>query len=151
MELQLQGACRGRHHVSVHNPTAEKVFCRTCEAWVLRITGKDCPCCGNRTRRKRTYALCKAVLRRTTESGYAHLIRHFIERPIPHDVTVYCKYRHITYSVPLACAALYYDTIERKSLPDWASRVWQSKDYAELRKSEVVQFCDRRIKGIGIG
>ena len=150
-EFQLRGACRGMHHVSVHNPTADKMFCRTCEDWVLRITGKDCPCCGNPARRPRTYGLCKTILNRIISSDYIHLIRHFTGQPTPEPVTLYCKYRHITYSVPLACAALYHDTIESKSLPEWTGRAWGPKDCAELEKSEVIRFCDRRIKGIGIG
>ena len=139
------------HHVSIHNPTADKIFCRTCEDWVLRIKGKECPCCGNPVRRPRTYGLCKTILNRILSSDYIHLIRHFSKQPTAEPVTLYCKYRHITYSVPLACAALYHDTIESKSLPEWAGRVWGAKDRAELQKSEVIRFCDKRIKGIGIG
>ena len=150
-EFQLQGACRGKHHVSIHNPTADKVYCKTCEDWVLRITGKDCPCCGNPVRRPKTYGLCKKILNRIMASDYIHLIRHFTERPTPQPVTLYCKYKYITYSVPLACAALYHDTIESKSLPEWAERAWGPKEHAELKGSEVIRFCDKRIKGIGIG
>ena len=149
-EFQLKGTCQGKHHVSIHNPTADKIHCKTCEDWVLRITGKACPCCGNPVRRPRTYGLCKKILNRIMASDYIHLIRHFAERPFSEPVTLYCKHRHITYSVPLAVAALYHDTIESKSLPEWAERVWGRKEYAELQGSEVIRFCDKRIKGIGI-
>ena len=150
MKLQPRGKCRGTHHVSIHNPTANKMFCRICEGWVLRITGKDCPCCRNTVKRPRTYGLCKTILNRILSSDYIHLVRHFTEQPTAEPVTLYCKYKHITYSVPLACAALYHDTIERKSLPEWTGRVWGPKDCAELEKSEIIRFCDKRIKGIGI-
>ena len=150
MKLQSRGKCRGTHHVSIHNPTAAKMFCRTCEGWVLRITGKDCPCCGNPVQRPRTYGLCKKILNRIMSSDYIHLIRHFAERPTPQAVTLYCKCGYFTYSVPLAVAALYHDTIESKALPLWADRAWGRKEYSELKGTEVMRFCAKRIKAIGI-
>ena len=151
MELQVQGVCRGIHHVSVHNPTAGKVFCNTCEGWVLRIKGKDCPCCGVRTRRPKTYGLCKTILSRILSSDYIGLARCFTREPFPSKVTIYCKHKQITYAVPPSCAALYYDTIETKALPAWVEHAWRGRDLAELRKSDVLKFCDKQITGIGIG
>ena len=60
------------------------------------------------------------------------------------------NYCYFTYSVPLAVAALYHDTIESKALPPWAERAWGRKEYAELKGTEVMRFCAKRIKAIGI-
>ncbi len=151
MKVAGVGVCRNRFHVSIHNPTAEKVFCNNCEDYVTFEKNRICPCCSEKTKKKKTFYLTKKILNSIVTGEYKAIIESFIESPTRESITIYNKQKYITYSVPLSCAALYHDTIEQKKLPSWARKVFSAKDYSKLRRTEIIPFVDGKIKGVGIG
>ena len=129
----------------------KKIFCNNCEDYVTFEKNHLCPCCGERTKKKKNILSDKKILNGIVTGEYQKIISSFIESPTREPITIYNKQKYITYSVPLSCAALYFDTIEKKKLPSWARKVFSAKDYSKLRQSEILPFVDSKIKGIGIG
>ena len=98
MKVAGVGVCRNRFHVSIHNPTAEKVFCNNCEDYVLFEKNRVCPCCSEKKKKKKTFYLTKKILNSIVNGEYKAIIESFIESPTREPITIYNKQKYITNS-----------------------------------------------------
>ena len=149
MDVILKGICRKLRHVPANNPTAKKMFCNTCGSYVLETDDRICICCGEKAKKKKSYYFTRWLLENITVR-YQTILSNFAAEPTREPVTLYAKHKYVTYKVPLACAALYYETGKKQALPDWAEEVFKPRELAELKKVGTIAFIDRKMQGVGI-
>lgn len=139
--------CKERYHTTPQDNN-DKVYCSNCDSLVIK-EGTRCPCCNSRIIKKKQYDMLKTVLNNAV-TAYEPLIIFWIKNPTTNRISIFQKWKYVTYEIPLSTIALYYDTIEsgKKALPLWIIKIFTEKEISDI-ETDKYGFINKRLRVIG--